>query len=100
MNIKFLKDCGIRKEGDVLEVSTAQGEQYVVSKFAEVYTGKEDPQDDESISPKILSALKAADVDMYSDELSLASDEEILSIKGIGKSALEEIRSFYPLKEE
>jgi len=37
MKIKFTKDCGHHKEGEVLECEVAPGAQYVAGKFAEVY---------------------------------------------------------------
>ena len=40
MKIFFLKDCGIYKKGDVLEVAEAKGSQYITAKFAKIYEEK------------------------------------------------------------
>ncbi|MBW2647737.1 MAG: hypothetical protein JRE23_16495, partial [Deltaproteobacteria bacterium] len=40
----FIKDCGHRKAGDVLECGDAQAVQYIASKFAEQYTPPAPPE--------------------------------------------------------
>ncbi len=105
MKIQFVKDCGHRKAGSVLEAEHLAANQYIAGRFAVAYVAQPvepeppAPPTEDPLSEKILSLLVDADVDLYGDDLFLASDEEILSIKGIGKSSLDEIRVFYPEKK-
>jgi len=44
MKVQFVKDCGHRKEGAILECGDAQAEQYIASKFAELYAPPAPPE--------------------------------------------------------
>ena len=118
MKILFVKDCGHRKAGLILECEEhANAQQYIAGEFAVPYvehkpfvdpepvepepvTGNESPVAVEPVpvegnksplSEKILNALVEAGYEGV-DDLVSASDEELLAVKGIGKAALKLIR--------
>ena len=95
MKIQFIKDCGHRPAGLILECDPGPASQYMAGGFAEFYiepkpepepVAKEFPLS-KKITDTLLDAGYGSILDIYD-----ASDEELLAIKGIGKAAVKAIR--------